>query len=233
MVKTFLWVVTAFLLSTLACATSTNPCPGEVARNFPAVVNIVVGGQGLISGEWDMAEATGIILGKGNLILTCGHLFWRRDSEEDRLSLRVLVVEAPELDEVSKITLRDLQTCRENPVVDTVRDLALLRLASSISNVTVRFGEIAVDQSVWIVGYAERTELKIIRGVVEHVLGERVYILPEELPVPGMSGSPVFSEEGDLVAIVVAVAGGKYVVATKALGARELQKQFECEQGTP
>lgn len=218
-------LVIAFFLVVFAPVSLGREPPQKVLEAAEAVVEIEIVGTSSLSGK-HRARASGVIIRKGGYLLTCGHLFWYSDDPSSLLELRGITVISRGEGWIREFLLEDLARCVPNPAVDTERDLALLKFDEQLPG-GLRLGEATLGK-VWLLGYADPGELTLIQGVVRRVSDDRLLIEVDTLPLPGMSGSPVLTEEGIVVGIVIAPAGDRFVIAVPATAFRPLHAMMRC-----
>ena len=209
--------------------------PEEIQEATQSVVEMVISGECSRSGEFVIYGASGVILKEEGdssygSILTAGHFFWC--DEDDPLERLGLMITLRREEGVERCRSRDLAECEPNPAWDTELDLALLKLDCQLPG-GLEVGEARASQEVWLLGYGELAELTPIKGRVTEVEeGERIWIEADAPPKPGMSGSPVVTEESVVIGIVIAVAreDPKLVLATPATAVQSLQEMMVCPQ---
>jgi len=196
--------------------------PDRVAAAQSSVVRILVWGQcpeSEVPGLW---AASGVILKQDGSVLTAGHLFWC-ETRSEPVVLRDLSIAVEREERTIWYTSKDLAKCEPNPALHAQHDLALIKLVPQPPG-GLKLGEAREGQTVWILGYAELPRrYTAIRGVVTSV-GKELRIHAEAPIEPGMSGSPVVTEEGLVIGIVFAIEQGhpERVIAAPALAARTL-----------
>lgn len=198
--KTLRPLLVLLLCAATVLAIGAAKIPEAVEAAKEGVVELEVWGIGSISGKLERYRASGVVIKRSGVILTCGHLFWRDDDPADSLVLLTLVVIAG-----GKVySLGDLdRTPGPNPLVDADRDLALIKLDAQLRS-GLGLGEVKVADKVWALGYDEPGELIIIPGEVIDVAEDEIRISLEVLPPFGMSGGPVLNSKGEVIGIAIA-----------------------------
>lgn len=217
----------AFLMSMVALSATCREYPQTICEATELIVHIAVGGTGTKTGKSEISSASGVIAGPDGHILTCGHLFWVGDDNEDLLKIRLLTIVFPS---GHTIKLSDLGQCQPNPALDVTYDLALISLGRPLKGLPLR--EAAAGEPVWVLGYQGLgAEVTTIQGIVKLALADGRLLLELLEPlVPGMSGSAVVGEDGALLGIVVAKALGCYALAAPSHLMAALQIMVECGQ---